>query len=216
MSELKNQDAKLRKLMSEQEFIDLMDAEFQTHTFLQNDVQKQADWKEIENQLPERHQYRRWWSYASVAALIVLFVPIVLFQMGENDQSRFKGGEAISNINLYAFALQHDNSLRRLAHTVNVGDTLVLKIGATEKITAAVYVAENAKILDLRFLSEVLSPGMDQLISRQEKAYGFTVEPQHISLEICVLDATEQDQLPQTISTRNRFNENQCVKFNVN
>lgn len=215
MSEFKEQESGLRNLLSDDEFVALMQAEHDRQRPQYNELEKQRIWNTISQQVAQNRQGRNWWSYAAVAMLALVVLPVVLLQMPTEDITRSKGASG-PGIVLHAYVLQSDNSLRRVEHSVGLGDTLVFKAGVTEASTAGIVLQENDGERRIRFVSEELAPGMDQLVLRGEKTYGFKVEDYHQRLSVCALAVYDPSELESVDLENTVFKANQCVLLTIN
>jgi len=192
-----------QNLLSDDEFVALMDAEYQSMQVSENELEKQQVWQTIDQGVKKtkRADRRTWLSLASAAMIVLMVLPLLLLNTPQQESVRLKGEQApLPALHLSVYSLNNNGELKPLSHTANVGDTLIFKIGATEQLLVGL-VAVNHGQPRVRFVSDKLAAGMEQLLERDGRAYGYIIEADDRELEFCAIAAYGTDQLEVAIKS---------------
>jgi len=187
-----------KNLLSDDDFVALMEAEYQSIPASENELEKQQIWQSIEQKIQKSQRTHRpiWFSFASAAVIVLAVLPLLWLSTSPSPSVRLKGEQApLPALHLSVYALNNQGELKPLSYTVNAGDTLVFKIGATEPVVVGLAAAVNHSELKVRFVSDKLAAGMEQLLERDDRAYGYIVELDDRELAFCAVGAYRIDQL---------------------
>lgn len=190
-------DVNEQSLLSDPEFVALMDAEYQAEKPLKNDIEQNTMWKDIERRISKSSPImaRPWARWLSAMAAAVILVPMVwLALLSPEDSQRFKGEASSSVPVLSSYLLSPDGQTRIIGNGVQPGDTLVFKIGATEPMLIGIAISVNQHAYSLRFKSEELAAGMEQLVTHGGNTYGYAVEKADQSLSVCALNLNDKSE----------------------
>jgi len=212
-----------KNLLSDDDFVALMDAEYQSMQTSENELEKQQIWQSIDQRIQKtkRVSRRTWLSLASAAMIVLAVLPLLLLNTSPQVSIRLKGEQTpLPALHLSVYSFNSNGELKPLSHTANVGDTLVFKIGATEQVVVGLTTAVNQREPLVRFVSDKLAAGMEQLLERDGRAYGYIVEVDDRELEFCAIAAYGTDQLEVAIKSfidkQNLLAREACVTLFVN
>jgi|GEM_PF-4795621 len=183
-----------KNMLSDHDFVALMEAEHKAQPITTNDVEKQAMWNAVEQRVSKKstRNLRPWASWLVAAAAALVAIPYLLLQLAPSEQIlRTKGAVSQTPVVLTAYLLQANGQTSILGNSVQSGDTVILKVGATESTRIALALSINQQPFSLRFVSEELAAGMEQLLVNGKKTYGYAVEPTDHALTFCALSSDE-------------------------
>lgn len=211
-------------LLSDDEFVALLETEYENVRKSQepNELEKKKNWQAIEARTlgRKRSRLKTWLSLASAAVIVLSVLPIFLVTGPEQDMVRLKGEPTLPALRVSAYSLSDSGELKPLSHSVHVGETIVFKLGAIEQLVVGLVAAVNSGDLSVRFVSDKLPAGMEQLLERDGRAYGYVVEEQDNELEFCTVGAYTTDQLESVLQTvrdnKNLLRREACVTLYVN
>ena len=209
-------------LLSDEEFAALIQQEFSAGDERVDEIEKQQVWNDIQGDAIKRTKRLTtpWISLAVAAVLVMVFIPLLNINMPVDDGTRIKGSATMLPVYLSAFRLEANGALAPVSQSVTVGDTLVFKLGAVEQLVVGLAVSENDGNARTRFVSDRMSAGMEQLLERDERTYGYVVEKEHNKLLFCAVAGRTTEELESVISmldqTWNAIPHEACAGFFVN
>lgn len=134
-------DSDDKKLITDDEWAELLHARYQTQGSPVDAVSKARSWKQLERQIakPRRRHIAAW---AALAA--GLFAAVGLTQLVRQENLwREKGGVATIPVNLTAYRLAADGAMAPLNGAPAIGDTVVFRASASQQGVYAVIIREN-------------------------------------------------------------------------
>ena len=197
------------KLLSDEEFADLMEAEYQAAGSPVDEISKAKTWNRIRRRLRQnnnRKQTYLWGQVAALAAVLVMGVSFYVMQQG-SDVTRPKGDAAPVPAQLRAFVLEDDGNLRLLAgEEVQLGETVVFKVSLNSDAAGSLFLVPDATdespepvdpapshanaTAEVVVPSQMFEGGQEHLLGTGEETYGYRfATPQ--SLRVCFLGAED-------------------------
>lgn len=194
MNETDKNRADDKILLSDQEFVALMDAEHKKQPHVVTDLEKQAIWNKVDQRIGQRSGVKMrpiaGWLAALAAALVA--IPIAMLSLLPSEHTRRNKGETFTPaVVLNTYLLLPNGETRIIGNGVQPGDTLVLKTGVTEPAVVGLAVSVNRQPFSLRFTSEELAAGMEHLLINGQSTYGYVVEKTDTVLTFCALNLTD-------------------------
>lgn len=237
MTEKNNHDMELHSpLISDEEFVALMDNRYHAQGRPQNDIAKQKLWNTLETNLPDNTPSRRQpYLYSqisrkvsetitniiSVAAAAVLLLSIVpLFSDNRLfTGERSKGLGDFPLVNISAFVVKDDGELQLASGLENKGTTIVFKVDTPKPTSVVLAMSKAGEPPQVRFRAGVLPSGVGQLLKTDDRVYGYELERGDQNLKICAIASDDEKTLNRRLRLITRVWNNlpsaSCVMINV-
>ena len=186
------------KLISDEEFADLMAAEYEQQQQPVDEVAKERVWKEIEKETKAKPVLRKskhlWGIAASLIVLVISFPVIQLMYTEETDLLRPKGELAPMAVELLASSVNDNNELESINNTVKPGQRIVFRSKTTQPGWIALGLSHNNQSPEIKFVSSEPVVGT-QFLTADENVYAYLVEHEDKQLRFCALVSSDKEQL---------------------
>lgn len=199
MSKSDKDGMKQEKLLSDEDFAQLMDTEFSSQTDAEDEITQQRIWKKIEPELvtkAPRQKIANWMSIAAAAVLVLAIAPL-LFITDEQETLRPKGNAAASPATFTAFRVSDAGGLTVAPERLDVGDTLLFKVKLLKGKHVAMAVTVNQGAPKVRFVTRFDSLESEQLLQRDGKSYGYQFAESDKQVRFCLITAETEIQLQE-------------------
>lgn len=195
-------DSNSMKLLTDDDFVDLMDAAFnaenQSDNQTENELEKARAWKNISEHVFEEPHSNNVKTSAkttllrrllSTAALLTLtFIPLSLYMQSGPDE-RIKGDAEFVNIDtrLFGYFMDSSGDIIRSTGRGSIGDTLLFKVSLSQSAYVGLILSRNSHEPELRFVSDNLAATGEILVQMDDNTYGYKIEATDKNLEFCAL-----------------------------
>lgn len=199
------------KLLSDSDFVALMDAEYTSQTDANDELAKKRGWNAIQAKLirpgkpkvinpelknssfPRKNSVNRLYTMAAMLLVAAIILPTVLLDDGSDgsDIERTKGHDTVIDASLQIYTLDNTGKLVRSEKRHKVGTTLLFKVHATPSGLATLVSSRNGKLIHNNVVYKLTQGSHGQLLSKDEQVYGYMIEPIDKILQFCVIVATD-------------------------
>ena len=189
-------------LLSDEEFTQLMEAEYIANGTPVDETVKQRVWRNINKFRPQTAQNRRHWIPLAVAATLILtLAPLLMLDQSDTDYQRTKGPD-LSNVFIFleAYTLNAGGELHRYQQPVRPGETLVFKTKASRPSYVALAMARPDTPPAVRFSAQNRRPGILHVLEKDGQSYGYQTEASDRQLRFCVVAGQTTEDL-QALTT---------------
>lgn len=198
-------------LLSDDEFSDLMAAEYQASGHRLDEVQKARIWQATQRQLVAQPRMAGLKQAAGPLAMVALLLVGLLSFLGKglnHPTTGIKGaGEPYVGqpVSLVAYEMDAAGALQTFdASDPHLGQTLVFKTIAAEGGVVALLMVEGQAAPVVRFVSSPTRGGSEQLLERGGRAYGFSLQEGQVApLRFCVVGEASTVRLQALLSDLN-------------
>ncbi|MFV2057740.1 MAG: hypothetical protein ACC707_14835 [Thiohalomonadales bacterium] len=224
-----------QNLLSDDDFISLMEAEFACKTVTNNEISKQKIWNNIQSAIYKRGIFdlrNPIYSIAATLLLVAIALPLVFLEfksgikdidIGDTGMERTKGIESTVNVDLgvdlSVFTLDETGKLIHSNRQHEVGTTLVFKVHSTQNGVATIISAKNGNLRSSEFTFIITKTNSGKLINRKGQVYGYMIEPIDKILQFCIIAATDAKSLNNKLfdlqKTWAGLPANSCATINV-
>lgn len=195
------------RLLSDEDFVKLMDAEFTTRenaqSKLSDDLAKRKVWKRIHQHI----QFKKWrqrktlFSVAAAALVVIAILPVMVF-VEQKPNERTKGvSPVVAAPMLQVFSMDEQGRLHASRGVHNIGSTIVFKVQSENARFVALLMSKNDDPPSLRFTGLVPPTATYHLLQNERNAYGYMFDPDDKKLRFCVLAAANEMALKQALAT---------------
>lgn len=202
-------------LVSDKEFVALIESKYHGEGRPQSDIARQAVWNQLEkqflgsslNQDANIHSpfsttvseaITRIISVAAAAVLLLSVAPLFSDSRLLTSE-RIKGATDFPLVNITAFAVKNDGELQPVSGSQNQGTTIVFKIDTPKATRVALAMSKADKPPQVRYQAGVLSPGMGRLLKDDGRVYGYELERGDQRLRFCAIASDDEKTLNQRL-----------------
>ncbi len=204
MHNLPDEDTRpLAELMSDDEFVRLMDAEYEKYRRPSREKDKREIWRDMAR-IIDREKFagdRQRFAYAIAASLVIMLVPALLMSPATKESHRTKGENVVPEVKLVPYVLAGNGELRMFKPDILAGDTLVFKAEVSRVAYVALLLARNDMPPAVKFDGGPQAPGSELLLENGGDTYGYRLEKDDASLRFCAVAAATTAELETSIST---------------
>jgi hypothetical protein len=202
-------------LLNDEEFVTIMEHEYQDLGRPQNEIAHKRLWNALESDLFSSNpghepgldsQISRTISESlvnivSVAAAAVLLLSIVpLFSDNRlYSVDRIKGIGDFPLVNISAFVVKDDGELQAASGQLGRGTTLVFKIDTPKPVAVALAMSKADKPPQVRFRTDIMTSGAGQLLTDDGRVYGYELEVGDRQLKICAIASENEKSLSRRL-----------------
>jgi hypothetical protein len=207
-------------LLSDEEFMTLVEQDFNQHGQPLDELAKQKAWTALQSRISgataveDLHQpamakkvSQRVSSLLSLAAAAVMVLALVpmLSSYQTTGPERSKGGGDFPLVNISAFTLQSNGEMQSVRGTQAPGKTVVFKVDMSRPYVIALAMAKDNGRPEVRYRAGVLQPGMGRLLQADGQVYGYQLESGDNALMFCAIAAENEHRLSQRIRLLTRI-----------
>jgi len=156
----------------------------------------------------------------SIAAVAVLLLSAALLL--DNHSFTTKPVDSASDfprVNLAAFVVKDNGDLQPVNGFQNPGSTLVFKVDTFEPVIVALTVSQAGEPPQLRFRTEVLSAGAEQLLLKDGQVFGYELKHREQSIKFCAIASESKNSLNRRLRLISRIwdslPDSSCVSINT-
>jgi len=222
-----SRESELRNIMNDDDYVALFEAEYELQKRPIDEVGKRQIWNNVLARINADEKthtfnnivFRKWMPTAAVALLIFTVIPLYFFLQSEDSASRMKGLEGTPIVRLSAFSIGNTGQLSASTGELESGNTIVFKYDVSKPVALALLMSRNTKQPEIRYINNSAQPGTGVLLQKNNKTYGYMLEPLDKHVRFCLISAENGSALKKRLNTIGQEWANlaaeTCVSINI-
>ncbi len=182
------------KLLDEQEFEELLVAEYEASGKKQDEVAKERVWSQLAAQFNSNKRMRFVGLISAVAAIVLMVaVPRLDVRKDEPEQREKGAGEIVTEMAIFSY---EEEGMRALPESsVSIGQTVVFQVQLSTGGYAALVAAINGGHPSLVTPIQLVQAGQPHLMSKKGGTYGYRVEEEDKTLQFCIVQGSTEEEV---------------------
>lgn len=187
-----------KKLINDEEWVDLLEARYQAQGRPVDDVSKARTWKKLEQKLVKPTP-RRLAPWAALAAGLLAVVGVTHW-LNQPVAWREKGQLNVIPVNLTPYRLSPDGSTTPLSDAPVVGDTIVFRAHASQNGVYAVIIREDDAAPRVSIQENTKITNEETLLTKSGSIYAIHIEA-GVETTVCVIAMPDAETLAKQLQT---------------
>ena len=198
--------------MSDDECVSLIEAEYDQQNSPVDEIGKKQVWENVLAEInsndkmlkPNTIAVRKWLPLAAVALLVLSVIPLYYLIQPDNSVTRMKGIAEIPVVRLSVYEIDVSGQLSTSTGVHELGSTIVFKYDAPRTVALALAMSRDGLQPEIRFINNAALPGNRVLLQKNDKTYGYMLEPLDKKIRFCVIAAENEAALKARLSVINQ------------